>query len=223
MRVFIFSLMLTPISSLTLAEEGASLETCLDIQSDAARLQCYDSVAGFQTDATDSTPQFAFPKNSLTTDQEADGPDETQGDQWREAQKESALDGRKDVWLSVKSKNSQPNVVGSPERAILWVRCMENTTNIFVTFERYTSENQNVRYRIDQQPVQSKWMQTMRGGEGIGLWSGSSAIAFARELFNHNDFVVSYDTYTGPVEFEFDISGLRDRISSLARSCQWDP
>jgi len=223
MRTFVFSLALTSISSFALAEEKASLETCLDIKSDTKRLECYDSVAGFQAEATERTRQFTFPKTALKTDQAADAPAESQGDQWREAQKQSALDGRKDVWLSVKSKNSQPNVVGAPERAILWVRCMENTTNIFVTFERYTSDNQNVRYRIDQQPVQTKWMQTMRGGDGIGLWSGSSAIPFVRKLFNHNDFVVSYDTYTGPVEFEFDISGLRDRISSLARSCQWDP
>lgn len=100
---------------------------------------------------------------------------------------------------------------------------MENKTNVLIGFDRYTTENQNVKYKLDDEPVQKQWMETMRGGDGIGIWSGARAIPFIRKMFGKESLVIAYDTYTGPVEFTFDISGLRARIDALAKGCEWKP
>lgn len=100
---------------------------------------------------------------------------------------------------------------------------MNNRTNVLVGFDRYTTDDQSVRYRLDDGPVAQQWMQPMRGGEGIGIWSGARAIPFTRQLFGKERLVVGYNTYRGPVEFTFPVSGLRARIAPLATSCNWTP
>lgn len=100
---------------------------------------------------------------------------------------------------------------------------MENKTNVLIGFDRYTTDDQNVRYRLDDEPVRKQWMTTMRGGDGVGIWSGSRAIPFIKQMFGKDSLVVAYDTYSGPVEFSFNISGLRARIEPLAENCQWTP
>jgi type VI secretion system protein VasI len=148
---------------------------------------------------------------------------ERNGSQWRYSEERSALDNRKDVWLSVTSKNTEGNAIGSPIRATLWLRCMENKTNVLIGFDRYTTDNQNVRFKLDEDAVQKQWMETMRGGDGIGIWSGGRAIPFIKKLFGKESLVLAYDTYTGPVEFTFDVSGVKDRIAPLAEECGWAP
>lgn len=181
---------------------------CHEISIDLDRLACYDSQTKYQT-------QTSEPSNE---------PIEPSGQQWLLTQEKSSLDGRTDVWLRLTSKNTQPNQIGRPEKAYLWARCMNNSTNFFITFNDYTSDNQNVRYRLDDGPVQKKWMVHMQGGDGIGIWSGGSAIPFIKNLFGKGELVLAYESYGNQrLEFSFDVSGLRQRIDPLAESCQWKP
>lgn len=187
------------------------------MSTDYIRLTCYDRETGYRKETTKSEEKTAL-------SEEVEKPvAKPQGQQWRYSDDVSALDNRKDVWLSVSSKNTEGNSIGSPIRATLWVRCMENKTNVLIGFDRYTTENQNVKYKLDDEPVQKQWMETMRGGDGIGIWSGARAIPFIRKMFGKESLVIAYDTYTGPVEFTFDISGLRARIDALAKGCEWKP
>ncbi|PSL19780.1 type VI secretion system-associated protein TagO [Shimia abyssi] len=185
-----------------------SQHTCHSIGNDTKRLSCYDSETKFKPNKPEATP--AKPVGV--------------GKQWRLSQEDSLLDGRTDVWLSVTSENSQPNQIGRAEEARLWVRCMNNSTNVFVTFNDYTPDNQNVQYKLDDSAVAKKWMIHMQGGEGIGLWNGKSAIPYVRTFFGKETLVIAYKSYNNiNLEFEFDISGLRDRIDPLAESCNWSP
>ena len=191
-----------------LAQEGAN--PCHALATDATRLSCYDAQTGY----TGSEAGAVAPGK--------DAPDD--GAQWLYSQETSSLDGKTDVWLSVSSENTQPNQIGRPERARLWVRCMNNSTNVFVTFNDYTPDDQNLRYKLDDGPIRKKWMISMQGGEGIGLWSGKSAIPFARAIFGKERLVLAYNSYNNfNLEFTFDVAGLRARIDPLARSCQWKP
>lgn len=184
--------------------------TCHVFDDAGTRLACYDSQTSYE------------PKE--TQEAAATTPAKSPGSQWREAAETSALDGRKDVWLSVDSKNTQPNQIGSPEHARIWVRCMQNSTNFFVTFNDFTSDNQNVRFKIDEGSVQRIWMVHMRGGDGIGIWSGGKAIPFVKNLFDASDLTIAYKSFSNNnLEFDFDISGLRERIDPLANSCEWKP
>lgn len=180
---------------------------CHALEDSGDRLKCYDNTTGFvaliEPVATSVVPD---------------------GSQWFLETETSALDGRTDVWLRVTSQNTQPNQIGRATRAHFWVRCMQNRTNAFITFESYTSRNQQVRYKLDDKPIQSVWMETMDGGRGIGLWSGNRAIPFVRELFGASELVMAYASYSDRnLEFTFDISGLRDQIAPLSDSCSWSP
>lgn len=135
----------------------------------------------------------------------------------------SALENRKDAWLSVISENTEGNSIGSRIRATLFIRCMENKTNLLIAFDRYTTDNQNMRYKLDDGPIQKQWVEVMRGGDGIGIWSGSRAIPFVKTMFGKERMVIAYNTYSGPVEFTFNISGLRSRIDKVANACGWAP
>lgn len=194
------------------AHAESTTNPCHRITGASERLNCYDSQTGFSTQKIPSE-----------ADESATAP-EPDGQQWQYQDEVSQLDDRKDVWLSLKSLNTQPNQIGHPETARLWVRCMNNSTNVFITFNDYTSEDQNVRYRLDDAPVKKVWMQTMNGGDGIGLWSGKSAIPLTKRFFGKDKLVVAYDSYSNHnLEFTFDISGLRSRIEPLASSCNWLP
>lgn len=206
------------LSSGLLAQEG-SFDDCHSMSTNYIRLMCYDKKTGYsKPDADEPEEQVASAANASATPKS-----ESQGKQWRYTDETSALDDRKDVWLSVTSKNTEGNAIGSPTRATLWVRCMENRTNLLIGFDRYTTDDQSMKFRLDDSPVQKQWMEIMRGGDGIGIWSGSRAIPFIRGMFGKEKMVIAYNTYTGPVEFTFDISGLRERIEPLASACNWKP
>lgn len=182
--------------------------SCHAVKVDMERLACYDEQTEYQAPEKEEVSEVAAPT----------------GQQWSKLEESSSLDGRTDVWLSVESKNSQPNQIGNPEKASLWVRCMNNSTNFFITFNDYTPDNQNVRYKLDDNSVKKVWMVHMQGGEGIGIWSGGSAIPFIKKLFAAEDMVVAYKSYSNlNLEFSFDVSGLRARIDPLAESCHWTP
>ena len=145
-----------------------------------ARLTCYDKFTGYSSDGHTDARSVTV----VMTDPEA-----PEGKQWRFDSEESALDGRNDVWLSVVSENTQPNQIDQPEKATLWVRCMENSTNTFITFNDYTTDNQTVQYRLDEDSMETVWMETIKGGDGIGIWGGSRAIAFIKDMFGKQKLV----------------------------------
>lgn len=185
---------------------AAGSNTCHVFPRDADRLKCYDQKSGYKSSQTKADSSS------------------TVGNQWRLETQTSSLDGRTDVWLSVQSNGTQPNQIGQPERATLYVRCMNNSTNFFVSFNDYTPDNQTVRYRTDDSSVKKIWMVHMQGGEGIGLWSGGKAIPFVKALYEVETLVLAYESYNNlNLEFTFDISGLRAKIGELARSCNWKP
>lgn len=190
-------------------------EACHALSLGEERLSCYDDATGYEPTAEEpNTPVTAQEVEPIVDD----------GEQWRFTNEKSALDGREDVWLSVTSQNTQPNQIGQTSRATFWVRCMQNKTNAFVLFNTYTSDDQTVRYRFDEESVKSIWMETMTGGEGIGVWSGGRAIPFIKDIFGKNELIIGYSSYSNNnLEFTFDVSGLRARIEPLAENCQWQP
>jgi type VI secretion system protein VasI len=197
----------------TFAEEG-QFSSCHAVNDAEKRLACYDEATGYEK--SDTVTKATKPDASAT--------EASQGRQWVYSDEKSALDGRKDIWLRVSSENTQPNQIGSPESATLWVRCMKNSTNVLIGFNSYTTDDQTVRYRLDEDKMRSVWMQTIKGGDGIGLWSGSRAIPFIKGMFGKDKLVIGYSSYSSNnLEFTFDISGLRARIPPLAEACHWAP
>lgn len=204
-------------SPLAVSADERKFEKCHQMSTDYIRLMCYDKETGYIKVVSDPG------EKQEATELDSKPVPEPSGKHWRYSEERSALDNRKDVWLSVISENTEGNSIGSQIRATLWLRCMENKTNVLIGFDRYTSDNQNVRYKLDDEAVQKQWMETMRGGDGIGIWTGSRAIPFIKKMFGKERLVIAYKTYSGPVEFTFNISGVRARIDPLAKECDWTP
>lgn len=210
--LFAATLLLVPTCSFA---EGNAFAECHMLAADFLRVLCYDKATGYvkPAQATTKEPEAVAAQPTTTA--------QTVGQQWQLATERSALHNREDVWLSVTSENTEGNSIGSPEYASLLLRCMENATNVLILFNRYTSDEQNVQYRLDEESVKKQWMEPLRGGDGIGIWSGSRAIPFIKGITGKNTLILSYDTYEGPVEFSFNVSGLSERIEPLATACGW--
>ena len=193
-----------------LAETKRTLEDCHIMNTGYIRLMCYDEVSGFKAEKAPEP----------TTSKQVTKPS---GNQWSVSTEKSALTGRTDVFMSIASENREPNSIGTPEAGRLWIRCMDNTTALLIMHGIYVSDAHNVRYKLDDGPIQKKWMRTLRGGDGVGLFSGRASIPFIKSMFDKDKMVAVISGYSRNVELEFDISGLRDRIDELATSCEWKP
>lgn len=185
---------------------ASEINECHNLSNNSERLSCYDELSGFE-----SSEPIAHGT-------------ERKGSQWYEDSETSALDQRTDIWLSVKSNSTQPNQIGEPEKGALFLRCIQNKTDVLILFNDYTTDRQSVKYKLDEDPVSRVSMFPLRGGEGLGLKSGGDSIMFIRKLFNHETLILSYASYSDQaLEFTFDISGLEERVSRLANSCNWSP
>lgn len=201
------ALLLALLPIIASAEEAAP-NGCHAIAAAEARLSCYDQQSGFQPAAAEA----AVPSEAAAAGV------------WSVSSEQSALEDRTDIWLSVTSENTQPNQIGRAETASLWVRCMANKTNVLLAFNSYTSDDQNVKFRLDEGKIAAVYMQTVNGGKGLGLWSGKTAIPFIKGLFGKSKLVVAYRSYGNDnLEFVFDVTGLREQIGDLAAACGWAP
>ena len=208
--MFRLSLLIILYSSSSFAQEGG-FASCHGLTDDTARLQCYDQAT-----------EYAAPVEAPAADTMI-GPSETVVSVWQVKEEKSQLEDRTDVWLSVASDNTQPNQIGQPELAGLYIRCMDNATNAFIVFNDYTSDDQTVKYKTDDGDLQSIWMQTMNGGQGIGVWSGSKSITFIKSLYGKQKLVLAYDSYSNHnLEFVFRIDGLEDKIGVVSEACGWN-
>jgi type VI secretion system protein VasI len=196
-----------------LAETKRTLENCHAMSTGYIRLMCYDEVSGFKAEKEEQVSEAA----------ETEQISKPSGNQWRVSTEKSALTGRTDVFMSISSENRESNNIGTPEAGRLWIRCMDNTTALLITHGIYVSDAHNVRYKLDDGPIQKKWMNTLNGGDGVGLFSGSASIPFIKSMFGKDKMVAVISGYSRKVELVFDISGLRERIDELATSCEWTP
>lgn len=189
----------------------------------AERLACYDEATGYKAEAEGPMGEVATRESEATSSPET-AETEDQGEQWRLTTERSEMDGRSDVWLRLQSENRQPNQIGSPETATLWIRCMQNKTNLLISFNSYTSDGQTVRYKFDEEIPKRIWMDNILGGDGIGVFSGGKAIPFIKEFYGKKRFIVAYNSYSNHnLEFTFDVAGLKARIAPVAESCGWKP
>ena len=89
---------------------------------------------------------------------------------------------------------------------------MDNKTNIYIEFDAYINEPQNVLYKIDDKKIRSIYMRTFTSNNGPGIFSGGKAIPFIKSLFDKNEIIFQFRSYRDPsLEFVFDISGLDAR------------
>ena len=116
---------------------------------------------------------------------------------------------------------------GGTSRPIFYIRCMENTTAMFVNasgmylasgFDGYG----RVDYRVDDRPAGVWSMQESTDNEALGLWRGSQSIPAIKGLFGGDVLRVKFTPFNeSPVEVTFNIAGLEEQIVPLREACNW--
>lgn len=183
-----------------------SIESCREIENDLDRLACFDRVSG-------RTPISSGPESKGA---------------WTISTRTSELKDTTDVFMRVESNDSVSCRFGNRDKITLMIRCMENTTAvIFITPGCHmTSSDYNdyghVEYRIDSRKAKKARMEESTNNRSLGLWSGSRAIPFAKEMFGAQSLIARITPYNeNPFTVTFNISGLEEAIKPLRTSCNW--
>lgn len=191
------------------AHAETALDGCAMIDADLDRLACYDEASGRTAKTT--TP--------LATDDTG---------KWNVNVKTSKFEDTTDVYLSLKSNdNVACRSYSTPAPVQLWIRCLENTTSLFIATDNChlasrVSGYGDVDMRTDGDKTRTVSMDASTDSRALGIWSGNRAIPAAIRLFEKEVLLVRFTPYNqSPVTAEFDISGLKNAIKPLREACGW--
>ena len=145
---------------------------------------------------------------------------------WLVSQDKSALDDSETVVLSLNSDGVIAGQYGGAGPAQIYLRCLENTTSVFLIMnDLFLSDIQSfgtVDFRIDTGKADKVRMQASTDNKALGLWSGGTAIPFAKKLMDGGKVVFRATPFNeSPVEFAFDLAGLPVAIEPLRKACKW--
>ena len=182
------------------------IERCAVIESTISRGECYDSLAN----RLELAPRVEQRRSA---------------GRWQLGLDQSEFDDTKSVYLSLdadeKVKVSRYDVV----RPKLWLRCMENTTALFVDYKHFLgSDRIDVEYRIDRAAAQRGRWSISTDHHAAGLWRGAGAIPFIRRLLGKDRLLIRLTPYgenTSTVSFT--VTGLETAVGELAAACNWKP
>jgi type VI secretion system VasI family protein len=142
---------------------------------------------------------------------------------WIVSEEQSPLDDSRNVYLSTRSLQMTLGTLRLPVTPTLHLRCAENTTSIFITWESFLDmESTEVTTRIDKLPAESSYWNVSTNFEAVGLWNGADAIPFIRSLFGHDRLLVRVTPYgDSPQTAVFNIEGLAEAAGPLMAACHW--
>lgn len=160
-----------------------------------------------------------------TSDPVADALPEDPG-KWIVSEDKSAFDDTRTVVLSVESNEVVRGQFGPPGPAMLYIRCMENTTVTYLWLnDLFLSDLEGfgaVDYRLDEREATSVRMTSSTDNKALGLWDGGSSIPFVKELIESSKIVLRATPFNeSPVEFSFDLAGIQAAITPLREACVW--
>lgn len=142
---------------------------------------------------------------------------------WSVASRQSKIDDSTNVYVSTEARGTIPGTIGVPVRPTLWISCRENTTRLYVAWDRFvTTQDTVVTYRIDSQPARKRRWNMSTDHESTGLWSGGAAIPFVKSLFDTNQVLFRVTPHgDSAVTATFDTDGLAEKIKPLREACHW--
>lgn len=145
---------------------------------------------------------------------------------WVISEDKSAFDDTRTVILSIASDEPIRGQFGSPGPAMLYLRCMENTTVTYLWLnDLFLSDLEGygvVDYRLDERDATSVRMTSSTDNKALGLWDGGSSIPFLKQLIGARNIVFRATPFNeSPVEFGFDLAGLEAAITPLREACVW--
>ncbi len=186
--------------ALSIGQAHAS-ETCTDISNDQRRLACYDA-------------EYR-PAIELETVSE-----------WNVSEQTSPIDDSKTVVLRTTAIEAIAGRFGRDSRPNLILRCHENKTVMYFSFEQHHMADiqgyGRVTLRVDQQNAVTRNMQASTDSKALGLWNGGQSIPVIRSMFDGDVLTVRATPFSeSPITVQFPITGLEEAISPLREACNW--
>lgn len=186
--------------------QDASAQECVAIENDLDRLACFDKQAG-------RAPTIEDVKVGTGN--------------WLVRTETSEFEDTTNVYLMVTSDEGlRCRSYGAPKKATLYLRCLENTTSIYISTDCHLASGfqgyGQVDYRIDDKPSASRGFDASTNNRALGLWTGGSAIPFIKKLFGAKRLLVRFTPFNeNPVTAKFDISGVEEAVRPLREACSW--
>lgn len=145
---------------------------------------------------------------------------------WKVTEDRSAFDDSRTVVLSIESDDTVRGQFGPPGPALMYLRCMENATAVYLWInDLFLSDIQGfgvVDYRIDDRQASQLRAEGSTDNKALGLWSGGKSIPFIKEMLDGKRIAFRVTPFNeSPVEFSFDLAGLNQAIGPLREACLW--
>jgi len=188
--------------------QAETAATCVSVENDQARLQCYDNL--FVTEP--SSPSSEATEVDLSN--------------WYIRSDVSPLTDETNVYIRAHSENAVIDRFGNSGTGSILFRCKENTTSFIVEAnDMFLSDIQGygrIEYRIDDLAHRSTNLRVSTDNSALGLWRGYNAIPFIEQLFGAERLVIRLTPYnSSPVTMEFDISNIEQAVGELRESSHW--
>lgn len=110
-----------------------------------------------------------------------------------------------------------------PEKAVMIIRCKEDTTAIYLIFNDYLgSKAPPLTVRVGDDKAETLRWAISSDRKALGLWNGSVSIPFLRRIVDADRVVVRVTPYNDSPRTEtFVLDGLREPLAELAETCNW--
>lgn len=198
---------------------------CTVIEGAGLRMTCYDAV--FKGDGKAVLPEAQAPA-ATPTDTGVDLRAETQpkGD-WLIRHDKSAMTDQDTVVLTLKSNEMVLcRQYGSPDYLSLIVRCMENTTSLYITGDCHVASGfygyGKVTLRLDDGKPFTRNMEDSTDSSALGLWDGGSSIPLLKQMIGKERMIARFTPFgANPVEPSFTIAGFDEAVKPLREACGW--
>lgn len=202
--LFIGALLLTP--AIVHADNYMhDMAVCAIKGSDKERLNCYDSLANKLGVSPPSSVKPSKIKN--------------QG-KWQVNTANSQIDDSNNVNLWVMADDYVKS--GYDEvRPELFVRCSENKTSVFITWDLYLGlDSTSMLTRLDSEnAVINLWTIST---DNKAVFTTDNDITYVKSLFGHDRLLAKITPYgASPVIATFSITGLKDAVTPLRKACKW--
>ncbi len=145
------------------------------------------------------------------------------GRQWRSSSSQSQMMDFTNHFLSVGPEAPIRDQFGRQLNVRLTVRCLEDTTAIYVDADEYLGlDDTLVEWRVDRQRAFQRRVNISTNNEAFGYWRGNQSIPFIRPLLDAEYLTVRYTPYGDNARTaRFHVEGLGNRITTLRRACSW--